>query len=1042
MAFANAFRFPRIGLATIIVVVTATIGKAQLSGPPTANCHVTDGQFTACPNAKTEWSDVQPLAFPSSDSYLYVNQDAAHAFLYLMYDLPLRTTPLAANDSVHINFDTVETLAGSPALVVYDISIFGDGQMQVLQQGQPTPPGHIVGAAGFGTSPKSSTPHVMAELQVPLSAGPPSTYSPDPLFWGASIPPTNPPPPPPPSCPVTVLGVCVKSQGQIDAWTQQSDATLDQAELLYTNGLIDCDNFGQQAQAGADAAAQAALANATSLYDAQLNIVAGAANQLSNILTPKGGPPLAQIAPAVVPSVLQAINALQNLVALAPIDEPDLYLTVNLNALIAAQAAVRATLGAAQAAEAAAAAGSALVAEELVPLAAALGVAVAAFDAGVALEVVFAEAVQAVAQAAATGACLAALDLVTAPYFAKAAYYELLAEDPPDPNFTVVATPVVPSLPGQPLTTATGFSQQVINDLNSLLLNSEQEIALLQVIPVSVNRVAGAVAAGNQLWQQKQAQAVQQYASQLIPLVNNETSRRAALAKDLATSGLGSTFTSNDVFNFLGPLQQNGLPSGVTATLTQLGVDAATQAIVLSLAKSTTPDAVAALGSGAFLQALSDPSLASTDNATVTALSELAGENSALGKNNIFLIGTDAVSFHGDSIFASQLWAHLGPKVAYINNFGVSGATSVDGQPVAGFASVPSSLTGFSALFFASPDRCCLDPSTVPSLGIASNASAIASFLSGGGNLAVENFQGASTWDSILGFTSASGVIYGAPSPGGTDPGVSTLAGVAAGFTGNSAGPNRYVEGSFVHQAYSDSFFASQGFTSLIDASSLASGSGVLLAKGLTAGTGGTPLTNVTAAVVEANGNGETVINLRGLAPTDAPTLQDQIQMIVQSRVIKNPSLSASQLTTQLVNSLPPSVLPAGQAQEIINAVTSALVPPPPVISGMPGSGCSLWPPNGKLVQVATVTAADAVGDLLPGSFKVTGSSNETSSDPSNPEIVITSNGSGGYVVQLQAARLGTGTGRVYTITATASNSVGIATTSTGTCVVPHDQGH
>jgi hypothetical protein len=113
----------------------------------------------------------------------------------------------------------------------------------------------------------------------------------------------------------------------------------------------------------------------------------------------------------------------------------------------------------------------------------------------------------------------------------------------------------------------------------------------------------------------------------------------------------------------------------------------------------------------------------------------------------------------------------------------------------------------------------------------------------------------------------------------------------------------------------------------------------------------------------------------------------------------------------------------------------------PPVVSGMPAANCSLWPPNGKLVQVAVVTAADALSGLAPGSFTVTGTSNEPSSDTKNPEIVVTPNGSGGFVVQLQADRLGTGTGRIYTLTATANDLAGNAATTTATCTVPHDQG-
>jgi hypothetical protein len=107
----------------------------------------------------------------------------------------------------------------------------------------------------------------------------------------------------------------------------------------------------------------------------------------------------------------------------------------------------------------------------------------------------------------------------------------------------------------------------------------------------------------------------------------------------------------------------------------------------------------------------------------------------------------------------------------------------------------------------------------------------------------------------------------------------------------------------------------------------------------------------------------------------------------------------------------------------------------------MPGTGCALWPPNHKLVQVATVTAADALSGLAPGSLMVTGTSNEPSADPNDPEIVITPNGSGGFVVQLQADRLGTGNGRIYTLNATATDLAGNAATKTATCTVPHDQG-
>ena len=111
----------------------------------------------------------------------------------------------------------------------------------------------------------------------------------------------------------------------------------------------------------------------------------------------------------------------------------------------------------------------------------------------------------------------------------------------------------------------------------------------------------------------------------------------------------------------------------------------------------------------------------------------------------------------------------------------------------------------------------------------------------------------------------------------------------------------------------------------------------------------------------------------------------------------------------------------------------------PPIVSGMPASGCALWPPNGQMVQVGTITAADALSGVATGSFQVTGSSNEPSSDPNNPDVVLTPNGSGGYVIQLRARRLGSGTGRIYTLQATATDLAGNTVTSTATCSVPRD---
>src|ERR1700719_2525705 len=55
----NGVTFLKVALVITISLAIANVAGAQVSGPPSADCHVTDGTFTACSNGHTEWSDVQ-----------------------------------------------------------------------------------------------------------------------------------------------------------------------------------------------------------------------------------------------------------------------------------------------------------------------------------------------------------------------------------------------------------------------------------------------------------------------------------------------------------------------------------------------------------------------------------------------------------------------------------------------------------------------------------------------------------------------------------------------------------------------------------------------------------------------------------------------------------------------------------------------------------------------------------------------------------------------------------------------------------------------
>ena len=111
----------------------------------------------------------------------------------------------------------------------------------------------------------------------------------------------------------------------------------------------------------------------------------------------------------------------------------------------------------------------------------------------------------------------------------------------------------------------------------------------------------------------------------------------------------------------------------------------------------------------------------------------------------------------------------------------------------------------------------------------------------------------------------------------------------------------------------------------------------------------------------------------------------------------------------------------------------------PPVLSGLPAEGCTVWPANHKLQRVAVLHASDAVSGIARGSFHV----NATSNEPMDPsDVAVTEDENGGLVVELRAERSGDSkSGRVYYLTVTAQDLAGNEVTGTATCIVPHDSG-
>ena len=152
---------------------------------------------------------------------------------------------------------------------------------------------------------------------------------------------------------------------------------------------------------------------------------------------------------------------------------------------------------------------------------------------------------------------------------------------------------------------------------------------------------------------------------------------------------------------------------------------------------------------------------------------------------------------------------------------------------------------------------------------------------------------------------------------------------------------------------------------------------------------------------------------------------------------------ASDELSGLAAASSPDLVTEEGEAHEIIGIATDLagnsaslgvivnIDKTMPLITGLPGEDCTLWPVNHKMAHVASVTAEDMLSGL--DTLLVEGESNEA--DNLRDSIVIENN-----EVFLRAERWPEGIGRTYTITATARDLAGNQREATGNCYVAHDQ--
>jgi hypothetical protein len=560
----------------------------------------------------------------------------------------------------------------------------------------------------------------------------------------------------------------------------------------------------------------------------------------------------------------------------------------------------------------------------------------------------------------------------------------------------------------QPITTAQGVAQQEADALNPLLTNIEQTFAFLEAGIISLNRAQGAQVAGDVFWQTQQTQAAQQYGSQAAQLLAAQPALFASLATAFEGTGRIFAFTQNDISNYIASVVQNGLPTALTQDLSQLGLDSTAITQIRQSIVSADPIEVASLGIGRFPNAIADPSVTAALAQAAVAVGQLAQGSAAGGLTQAFNI-----TVPGDYVAGG-----VGLRGRTQGNISISdipaGATvaqallywgmldngedpllkrlTFNGNAVTGtrIGTGPDTCWGLSNSFTYRADVTrfvsgngvyTLDQVATGGAILADGASLVVIYQKSGSPLRqvvildgdvvlppiqnatarISNFSPSKPVSAKTTFIVGDGQAFPASISFTGNAGTAVLGTSFPGSDGPYWDTNTFdvsrlmIANNTPESGVAEVDFSGDCLMWTAQAFSVASSST-------------SPVTrfDATSAVVQANANGSTTINLRGLNPQDQPSLSDQLSFIVQDRVNKNPSISTLQLTQQLVASLPSSIVPPNQVAGLVSRVVQELVQP----AGQPNLSGKLLSSSFQSAGVLTVKVQ--LSDAGPGTAAVT----------------------------------------------------------------------
>jgi hypothetical protein len=170
--------------------------------------------------------------------------------------------------------------------------------------------------------------------------------------------------------------------------------------------------------------------------------------------------------------------------------------------------------------------------------------------------------------------------------------YSKLAEDPPDPNYTAIAS--ARPIPMPSLTTRDGLTRQEAKAWNALLANEAAMAGILDAMITTVNRADGAEQAGDAAWVDRQTQALAAFQVELSAVLEDEARLRQQLTMTLQASGTPQiTIHPEDIQDYERTLASTGWPPEIEKALEDMGLDSATINAMLPLVYAQDPNAAA-----------------------------------------------------------------------------------------------------------------------------------------------------------------------------------------------------------------------------------------------------------------------------------------------------------------------------------------------------------------------------------------------------------------------------------------------------------------